>query len=41
MIYCLDANIFIEAKNATAEDKEITANNLKYFGEPVYEYTLI
>lgn len=30
-----------ESKNATAEDKEITANNHKYFGEPVYEYTLI
>jgi len=30
-----------ESKHATAEDQEITANNLKYFGEPVYEYTLI
>ncbi|QXE85564.1 DEAD/DEAH box helicase family protein [Geomonas nitrogeniifigens] len=30
-----------ESKNATPEDQEITANNLKYFGEPVYEYTLI
>jgi type I restriction enzyme R subunit len=30
-----------EAKNAPAEDREITANNRKYFGEPVYEYTLI
>jgi len=30
-----------ELKGATAEDKEITANNHKYFGEPVYEYTLI
>lgn len=30
-----------ESKNASEEDKEITANNLKYFGEPVYEYTLI
>lgn len=30
-----------ESKNATAEDQEITANNLTYFGEPVYEYTLI
>ena len=30
-----------EAKNAPAEDQEITANNRKYFGEPVYEYTLI
>src|SRR5436305_13333536 len=23
------------------EDSEITANNVRYFGEPVYEYTLI
>jgi len=30
-----------ESKNKTAEDAEITANNLKYFGEPVYEYSLI
>jgi type I restriction enzyme R subunit len=30
-----------ESKHASAEDQEITANNLKYFGEPVYEYTLI
>lgn len=30
-----------EAKDKTDEDAEITANNLKYFGEPVYEYTLI
>lgn len=30
-----------ESKKATVEDKEITANNIKYFGEPVYEYTLI
>jgi type I restriction enzyme, R subunit len=30
-----------ESKHATAEDREITANNHKYFGEPVYEYTLI
>ncbi len=30
-----------ESKNASAEDQEITANNRKYFGEPVYEYTLI
>lgn len=29
-----------ESKSKTAEDAEITANNLKYFGEPVYEYTL-
>lgn len=28
-------------KHATEEDAEITANNVKYFGEPVYEYTLI
>jgi len=30
-----------ESKKATEEDKEITANNHQYFGEPVYEYTLI
>lgn len=30
-----------ESENATPEDQDITANNLKYFGEPVYEYTLI
>jgi len=30
-----------ESKHATAEDQEITANNHKYFGEPVYEYTLV
>jgi len=30
-----------ESKQATAEDQEITANNHLYFGEPVYEYTLI
>lgn len=30
-----------EAKKQTPEDSEITANNHKYFGEPVYEYTLI
>ena len=30
-----------ESKHASAEDQEITANNRKYFGEPVYEYTLI
>jgi type I restriction enzyme, R subunit len=30
-----------ESKKTTEEDAEITANNLKYFGEPVYEYTLI
>ncbi len=28
-------------KLATEEDSEISANNHKYFGEPVYEYTLI
>jgi branched-subunit amino acid ABC-type transport system permease component len=26
------------AIRATAEDREITANNYRYFGEPVYEY---
>ncbi len=30
-----------ESKQRTAEDTEITSNNIKYFGEPVYEYTLI
>ncbi len=30
-----------ESEQKTPEDAEITANNLKYFGEPVYEYTLI
>ena len=30
-----------ESKNASAEDQDITANNRQYFGEPVYEYTLI
>lgn len=30
-----------ESKKAPPEDQEITANNRKYFGEPVYEYTLI
>ncbi len=30
-----------ESKDATPEDQEITANNRRYFGEPVYEYTLI
>jgi type I restriction enzyme, R subunit len=29
-----------ESKTTTDEDAEITANNHKYFGEPVYEYTL-
>src|SRR5580765_4513531 len=31
----------MEAKDQPAEDAEITANNYEYFGEPVYEYTLI
>jgi type I restriction enzyme R subunit len=30
-----------ESKMTTSEDADITANNVKYFGEPVYEYTLI
>lgn len=30
-----------EADKAPKEDQEITANNRQYFGEPVYEYTLI
>ena len=30
-----------ESKKQTPEDVEITANNHTYFGEPVYEYTLI
>lgn len=30
-----------ESKRQTADDQEVTANNLAYFGEPVYEYTLI
>jgi type I restriction enzyme R subunit len=30
-----------ESKKQSKEDASITANNLKYFGEPVYEYTLI
>lgn len=30
-----------ESKKATPEDLAITANNRTYFGEPVYEYTLI
>ncbi|MCF5098445.1 restriction endonuclease subunit R, partial [Pseudomonas gessardii] len=30
-----------ESKQASADDQAITANNRKYFGEPVYEYTLI
>jgi type I restriction enzyme, R subunit len=30
-----------ESKKTSAEDQDITAHNRKYFGEPVYEYTLI
>lgn len=30
-----------ESQTTSAEDQDITANNRKYFGEPVYEYTLI
>jgi type I restriction enzyme, R subunit len=30
-----------ESDKASNEDQEITANNRQYFGEPVYEYTLI
>lgn len=30
-----------ESAKAPKEDQEITANNRQYFGEPVYEYTLI
>lgn len=30
-----------ESKKITTEDQDITANNRQYFGEPVYEYTLI
>ena len=30
-----------ESKTASDEDKAITANNHQYFGDPVYEYTLI
>ena len=30
-----------DSEQRTSEDIEITSNNLKYFGEPVYEYTLI
>lgn len=30
-----------ESESATPEDQDITANNHTYFGEPVYEYTLI
>lgn len=30
-----------ESEHATDEDQEISANNHQYFGDPVYEYTLI
>lgn len=30
-----------ESKNQSQDDQKITGNNLDYFGEPVYEYTLI
>ena len=30
-----------ESRHQTANDAAITANNLRYFGDPVYEYTLI
>jgi type I restriction enzyme R subunit len=30
-----------ESKTSLKEDNDITANNLVYFGEPVYEYTLV
>ncbi|WP_137127946.1 DEAD/DEAH box helicase family protein [Roseomonas sp. HF4] len=30
-----------DSKHQTPDDAGITANNLNYFGEPVYEYTLI
>jgi type I restriction enzyme R subunit len=30
-----------ESDRATPEDQDITANNQAYFGDPVYEYTLI
>ena len=30
-----------ESKHLLKDDADITANNLTYFGEPVYEYTLI
>lgn len=30
-----------ESKHQTPDDVKITANNIAYFGEPVYEYTLI
>lgn len=31
----------VRANEQSEEDAEITANNIAYFGEPVYEYTLI
>jgi len=31
----------LESKDKTPEDEIITANNHEYFGDPVYEYTLI
>jgi len=30
-----------DSQNATEDDRDITANNYRYFGEPVYEYTLV
>ncbi len=30
-----------ESKDAIPEDSQIIADNLKYFGQPVYEYTLV
>lgn len=30
-----------ESKKATPDDREVSANNHAYFGEPVYEYSLI
>ena len=29
------------SKHQTGDDADITAHNLNYFGDPVYEYTLI
>ena len=31
---------FAENSHASREDKKITADNLKYFGEPIYEYSI-
>ena len=31
---------YTEASSASQEDKKITADNLKYFGEPAYEYSI-